>query len=160
MVLFIHIIFKQITNCYYDDNYKLPVDYYYLMLREEEKNKIRGEFENINNYYKEFINHYFINHKTEYYLKPDNLLETTVLSKSNIIEKDLLVKPDIVNANKGSLSENEFFIAAVLLAMAKYNKQDSSYLQWVFNGRDSKEKMEMAGLLYRSLPVATICDAN
>lgn len=154
------IVFKQITNCYNNQDYNLPADYYYLMLREEEKKKARGEFDEITDYYKTFAKKYFIDHNTDYCIIPDNMPESTILSKSKMFEADLLAKPEIVNANRGTLSENEFFIISVLLAMAKYNSKDSSYLQWVFNGRDSKEKMDMAGLLYRSLPVAGICDTN
>lgn len=154
------IIFKQITNVYNDENYELAKDYYYLMLREEEKSRVRGEFEEIKKYYKQFINKYFDDKKTMYLLAPDCIPEDGSLAKSITYEADLLANPKVLNANRGILSENEFFIVCVLLAMAKYNKQNSSYIQWVFNGRDSKEKMDMAGLLYRSLPVAACFDEN
>ena len=154
------IIFEQISKCYSDENYTIPEDYYYLMLRDEEKKRIKGEYDEIEQYYKEFYQKYFVDNDTDICLKPDR--NDPAFSKSGIIRKKLSADKRKISNRSDSITENEFFIVACLLSLARYNDSNKAFMQWTFHGRDSKDKADMAGLLFRSLPAALIfndCDS-
>lgn len=51
------------------------------------------------------------------------------------------------------ISRNEFFIAALALAISIYNKKDDIKLCWIYNGREDLTAMNSVGLLFRELPV-------
>ncbi len=48
---------------------------------------------------------------------------------------------------------NNFFMTACVLAIARYNHQKNSFLQWAFHGRNTADELNSAGMLYKSLPL-------
>ena len=50
-------------------------------------------------------------------------------------------------------SENVFFLSAAALSLARFLKLREIALAWVYNGRDSAEKMDAIGLLIHELPI-------
>ena len=61
------------------------------------------------------------------------------------------VTEDLVKAS--GESENVFFMTASLLAQAAYLDQNEAFMCWIYNGRDTAEKIEMIGLLICQLPL-------
>jgi len=51
------------------------------------------------------------------------------------------------------ISRNEFFIAALALAISIYNEKDNIQISWIYNGREDMLAMNSVGLLFRDLPV-------
>ena len=149
----LRIIFEQISKCYSDKDYTIPEDYYYLMVRDEEKKRVSGAYDEIEKFYKEFYQKYFIDNDTDICLKPDR--KKCAFPKTKTIRKKLSVNKGKIN-NRSDITENEFFIMTCLLSIARYNGSSKTFLQWTFNGRDTKDKPDMAGLLYKSLPAAII----
>lgn len=52
------------------------------------------------------------------------------------------------------ISKNDFFIAALSLALSLYNECDNVGFTWTWSGRQQTAEMQVAGLLTRDLPVA------
>ena len=50
-------------------------------------------------------------------------------------------------------SENVFFLTAAALSLARFLRLQEIALAWVYNGRDSAEKMDAIGLLIHELPI-------
>ena len=50
-------------------------------------------------------------------------------------------------------SENAFFLTAAALSLARFLGLQEIALAWVYNGRDSAEKMDTIGLLIHELPI-------
>ena len=150
----LNILFHQISECYKDPSFEIPADYYYLMVREEEKKKREDESSKIVNYYRDFWKTYFVDNDTDIMVKPENSGGT--LSRSEIYTNTLSISKNRLKEAVCGLSENEFFLVTCLLSIAKYNNKQSSYFQWTYNGRDSVEKNQMTGLLFKSLPIASL----
>lgn len=75
----LRLLFEQISRCYHDEAYVPPKDHYYYMIREEEKARLRGEGEDLDQYYKDFYQKYFVSHDTpinvRYDREPSSLWE-------------------------------------------------------------------------------------
>ena len=53
-----------------------------------------------------------------------------------------------------SFGESNFFLAATMLAVAKFTGAESSFISWVHNGRTTAQELRLMGLLIEQLPVA------
>lgn len=148
----INMIMEQITKLYTDENYKIPEDYYYLIVRDYFK-YIRGkEFYDIIEYYKDVYKQF--RNKGEFSCLP-TVDRESCNRKSGWFEKVLSISKDEYHSNSfmTRMGENNFFMAACVLAIARFNHQKNSFLQWVFNGRMTADELQSAGMLYKSLPL-------
>ncbi|MBR4718773.1 MAG: AMP-binding protein [Lachnospiraceae bacterium] len=55
---------------------------------------------------------------------------------------------------KYGLGKTGFYIAAVILAMAAYNRKDRIMITWTWNGRSDERKADSVGVLIADIPVA------
>lgn len=153
----LRLLFEQISRCYRDETYTPPNDYYYYMIREEEKARLRGDGDELGQYYKDFYQKYFVSHDTPIEVRYDREPSSfNSRAKSNTLLKRIGSAKSVIVEHLGELTENVFFLAACLLTIAQYNRSDSAFLHWVTNGRDTKEKNDMTGLLYRCMPLGSI----
>lgn len=53
-----------------------------------------------------------------------------------------------------TFSENNFFLAATMLAVAKFANAKSSFISWVHNGRTTAQELRLMGLLIEQIPIA------
>ena len=59
-----------------------------------------------------------------------------------------------------SLGKNDFYAAAVALAIAKYNNAQNVMLSWVWNGRKDAATQRTVGLFYKDFPIAFTIDGK
>ena len=57
-----------------------------------------------------------------------------------------------------TLGKNEFYAAAVALAIAMYNNAQNVMLSWVWNGREDVSVQRSIGLFYKDFPIAFTID--
>ena len=59
-----------------------------------------------------------------------------------------------------NISNNEFFIGALVLAISKYNSTNNVCFHWVYNGRDNEKYKNTVGLFLENLPIFSIIDSK
>lgn len=146
----IGILLEQIAQCYNDSNYKLPEDYYYLNCRDREKllssnvrNEVQNYYTNLEKAVREGTCSYTVNIDHESSSFSGGWYDFNIS-----VDKSF-------NGNEyiQGIGGNVFFMAVFLLAQAKHNNTDNSYLEWIFNGRDTAFKANSTGLYIRSVPL-------
>ena len=123
-------------------------DYYYLTLQRREDDVNNPFYEESRQYFEEL----FEGEKWSSYPKTDH--------KSRENEMGEMLMPLLIDSEKLSAVEkeygvtrNEFFITAMALSVALYNKTPNVKLSWIYNGREDSQTMSSVGLLFRDLPV-------
>ena len=53
-----------------------------------------------------------------------------------------------------NFSETNFFLAATMIAVAKFANAKSSFISWVHNGRTTAQELRLMGLLIEQIPIA------
>ena len=53
-----------------------------------------------------------------------------------------------------TFGETNFFLAAAMIAVAKFNAVKSSFISWVHNGRTTAQELRLMGLLIEQIPIA------
>ncbi len=131
------------------DNEAMSTDYFFSILKEEKSRKglLRREKDN----------HYFENRydKPGYSTLPLKDHDTDENLDEGIV-MEFTHKRDIVRrvARQYGLGKNGFYIAALLLTLARYNKTDKVMIQWLWNGRDDRRSAGSVGVFIKDLPVA------
>lgn len=151
---------NQICACYQNPETVLPEDYYYLILENFEKQIREYRDENneahihFRNLAENFLgsNGLFEDCRRKIPVKPDGMGTSLVRGFVRITPE--FSKTDVrAFLKRNRLTENEFFSAACLLAIARYNGKDKSVLQFIHSGRDDALRVPSCGLLLHSLPL-------
>lgn len=145
---------EQVSAVCKDPKADLPEDHYYLIL--EDFAAERKSYEDPAN---EVTLRY--RHLAEEYLRDENFLipvfpdgTGTEMRRGVWEETPDFSKKDVRRfLKKHRLTENEFFSAALLLAIAKYNGKTRSMLQFVAGGRDDAMRAQSCGLFLHSIPL-------
>ena len=56
------------------------------------------------------------------------------------------------------VTNNAFFAAVALLALAEYNSADNAFMTWTYHGRDEVDEESMIALLIRDIPIGVEID--
>lgn len=124
-------------------------DFYYETIQEREDMEKTDLYAEAGKYFEE---RYFAD---EYHAAPAYDLETKSMALGSVYQTiDVSANSLDMIENAMRISRNEIFMAAALLAIAKYNNADAVKVNWVFNGRQTADEMQTAGYLLRILPVA------
>lgn len=147
------VLMNDITRAYLGE--QLLTDYYYLALKKREEAVLTPFYEESRKYFEKRYNgddwvtsppaDYVTRENNSDHLKCESGIDTSELSA---LEK------------KCKISRNEFFITVSALAVSMYANNPNVKLSWIYNGRESAQIMNTAGLLFRDLPVAFRFDKN
>lgn len=148
----INLIMDQIIRCYKDETYQIPEDYYYLIVSDYFKYIREKEFHDTVKYYQDVYRKF--RNKGAFSCLPAMDRES-FNRNSGWFENALSVtkKEYYSNPFMSGMGGNNFFMTACVLAIARYNHQKNSFLQWVFHGRNTADELNSAGMLYKSLPL-------
>lgn len=148
----INLIMDQIIRCYKDETYQIPEDYYYLIVSDYFKYIREKEFHDTVKYYQDVYRKF--RNKGAFSCLPAMDMES-FNRNSGWFENALSVtkKEYYSNPFMSGMGGNNFFMTACVLAIARYNHQKNSFLQWVFHGRNTADELNSAGMLYKSLPL-------
>lgn len=140
------VFFGDILKTYFGQD--LEPDYYYVNLRKNTK-LVDSE------YYKE-SKEYFENkyNGTKWSIRPNTdheVRENTIDEFVFPLNLDDKKYQKLLKVN--NLTPNAFYMTANILATALYNKTNNIMYSWIYNGRGSANDMNIAGLLYKDLPV-------
>ena len=140
------VFFGDILKAYFGQD--LEPDYYYVNLRKNTK-LIDSD------YYRE-SKEYFENKygKTKWSIRPNTdheVRENTIDEFVFPLNLDDEKYQKLLKVN--NLTPNAFYMTANILATALYNKANNIMYSWIYNGRGSANDMNIAGLLYKDLPV-------
>ena len=140
------VFFGDILKAYFGQD--LEPDYYYVNLRKN-TNLIDSD------YYRE-SKEYFENKygKTKWSIRPNTdheVRENTIDEFVFPLNLDDEKYQKLLKVN--NLTPNAFYMTANILATALYNKANNIMYSWIYNGRGSANDMNIAGLLYKDLPV-------
>ena len=148
----LRLVMEQVCACCRDPETVLPEDYAYLIL--EDFNRRISEYRDRNNpvnrYYRE-LGARFLNDRT--FIPPvlpdeeGDSMRRGVWNEIPDFSKNEVRRYLLQNR----ITENEFFCAVCLLAIAKYNGSDKSMLQFVHSGRDDAMRASSCALLLHSI---------
>ena len=150
----INLVMQQINDYYYDDTITLPTDYYYLVTNEiyTSQKMYKDASNEVNIYYKNLSDKFLSDEKFVSAYYPDSVIED--FTKKTIVEAFSIKKADVcAYVKNNSLTENEFFVACCLLAVAKRNRHSKVMLQFIQNGRNNNLVMSSCGLFFNILAV-------
>ena len=141
-----HVLFGDIEAAY--SGQALRRDPYYRILLEQEK--AAGD-----PFYREskaYFEHLYDN--PDFPTLPRHDYETRE-NRSSQFEELLPVSEEQLRAvaERHKVGYNVLFLAAASMMLSAYNKQRAAAFTWVYNGRDTADKMAVVGLLIRILPV-------
>lgn len=148
----INLIMDQIIRCYKDETYRIPEDYYYLIVSDYFRYIREKEFHDTVKYYQDVYREF--RNKGAFSCLPAMDRES-FNRNSGWFESALSVtkKEYYSNPFMAGMGGNNFFMTACVLAIARFNHQKNSFLQWVFHGRKTADELNSAGMLYKSLPL-------
>lgn len=152
--LSINLVISQINKCYFDSNYVLPTDYYYLTLsnykiEQDEFNKPNNE---VRRYYSDLSKDFIGNKKFFPVYYPDK--RKLDFTRKDLIQNLKLDKKLIYKyAKENNISENIFFICVALICNAIRNKSPKVMINFIHNGRSNNLLASSCGLLFHTHPV-------
>ena len=148
----IGIVLSQIDRCLTDENYQIPSDYQYLILREYNLNRKNGTLDKIRQHYAEVYKDYITDSEFMYVVKKDydrEMLTSGLIEEPLTEGKNQLLSGTAIQNSYG----NVFYVSMLLLAIASVNGKKDAYLQIIYNGRNSSIRMNAVGMLIKALPV-------
>lgn len=157
----LHLLLKQIYECYQTPDAILPEDFYYLILEnnyslvagyQDEKNEVMTHYRSI----------------TDKFLCDGNFMipvrydDDDISRKRGSLQLDLRFSKSEVRKfiRRNRLSENVFFATACLLSIAKFNGTSKSMLLFVHSGRDDAMRASSCGLLLHDIPLFLDLEGN
>ena len=142
------ILLDHIYQCYMDENCILPPDFYYLYLQNYSDIQRNRLYEDAKSNYDEF------------YSKYPNIDSCHGVLKQDFLNIDFPAGDVgcILDVPKSPEHGNVFFITATAIAMSKFNNENLVLLRWTYNNRDTAQKFDMTGLIYRNLPIVLKID--
>lgn len=143
-----NVILRDIDAAYRGEEFERK-DCYYELIRARECAAEDSFYQESREYYEKRYG------DTDYAMIPTPDSDSAAHTMGEIDARLGITAEQLDNAAKlAKVSRNGFFITASLLAMAVYNGENKVKASWIFNGRDTTEEMNAAGLLIRFLPVA------
>lgn len=147
----INLIISQIDKCYYNPDYVLPTDYYYLTLLDNkaEQDKFKNPNNEIRKFYDELAKDFIYDKKFLSVYYPDS--QKVDLTKKDVIQ-DLNVDKNAIYkyAKENGISENIFFICVCLICNAIRNKYPKVMINFIHNGRSNNLLASSCGLLFHT----------
>jgi hypothetical protein len=146
----IQIILTELYNCYQDENYKLPEDFYFYLIE-----KVVNAKENENN-------REAAAYCDKIFRSADSLKEEEIPLKPDF-ENDKwkgAVKMTPIHVSKEKLRGNVPYITACALAVAAYNNSDKAIVLFTHYGRNNNLLMNSVGLFINRYPVLLVKEEN
>lgn len=155
----IGVLFRDIRKCYDDPDAELDTDYYYLVLKENEKDIESPAYEEAAEYYR-------INYEEKYDFEnwqfPLVRDHESYERKKGDFNAELPETKETITGTEGfrKYGGNAFFTAAHLIASAMYNNVDHAAVLGTHSGRDSFLKINAVGMLYLGTATVMQYDEN
>lgn len=143
----VQILLNEIYECYRDENYVLPQDYYFYLLEAALHGKDNREAKA---YCEKLFHGENSLPEAEMPLKPDHETE----SKKGAVTMNPIPVP------KDKLRGNVPYITACALAVAAYNNSDRALVQFTHYGRNSSISMSSVGIFINRYPVLLVREAD
>ena len=140
------VFFGDILKAYFGQ--ELEPDYYYVNLRKNTKQVDSDYYRESKEYFENKYN------GTKWSIRPNTdheVRENTIDEFVFPLNLDDEKYQKLLKVN--NLTPNAFYMTANILATALYNKANNIMYSWIYNGRGSASDMNIAGLLYKDLPV-------
>ena len=154
----IGILLDETRRCYVDDSFTPEKDFYYLYLRDREKERASDRNREVRAHYTELLQKNIFDRGIPFAVKEDQALDHGIMG---VFEGDLsMSKADMAQSSVSGYIGNGLFMMAFLLAIASMNGKNGAYLEWVYNGRDSLEIRDQVGMLFRTLSIAVSFEEN
>ncbi|MDO4803811.1 MAG: non-ribosomal peptide synthetase [Lachnospiraceae bacterium] len=134
------LLMKDFISFYQNENYVPRKDYYYGIIKRYLDAKGSPEEKEIQEYYKRV------------YSDSDTLLETLRLDNPTD-EKEGAVELIPYEMEKSDKHNNTFFIVAMAMAVAKFNRAHRSMIYWLYNTRTDSYSMRTVGAFAAPMPV-------